>query len=48
MILKLGILIFITLTLIERFVIPISDVVAIPLIILAIIFIIVGGIKTKQ
>lgn len=43
-----GLLIYALLTVIERFVTPIPDLIAIPLIIVAIILIFFGGLKTKD
>ena len=45
-ILGIGLIIFIILTIIERFIVSISDWVAIPLLVVAIIFIVVGGLKS--
>lgn len=47
-ILRIGLFIFIMLTIIERFIVSISDWVAIPLLVVAIILIIVGGLKEKD
>lgn len=43
--LRIGLLIFIVLTIIERFIVSISDWVAIPILVVAIILIFAGGIK---
>lgn len=46
--LRIGLFIFIAVTIVERFIMPISDWIAIPLIILAIILIIMGGLKNEK
>ena len=46
--LGIGLLIFVVYNIIERFIIPISDWLAIPLLVAAIVLIIVGGLKTKD
>ena len=47
-ILRTGLLIFITLTIIERFIRPIPDYIAIPVLLVAVILMIVGSLKTKK
>ena len=46
--LTVGLLIVVLLNLVNRFVTPLSDWVAIPLALLAIVLIIVGGLKSKS
>ena len=46
--LKIGLLIFVVITIVQRFITPISDWIAIPLLIVAIVLIFVGGFKTKE
>lgn len=46
--LGIGLLILAVNIIIERFVTPISDWIAIPLLLFAIIFIIIGGLKAKK
>ncbi|MDF2685324.1 MAG: hypothetical protein K0S55_505 [Clostridia bacterium] len=45
--LGMGLLIFALLTIIERFIVPISNFIAIPLLIAAIVLIIIGGFKNN-
>jgi len=45
--LAIGLLIFVANTIVQKFITPISDWIAIPLLVLAIILIIMGGLKTK-
>jgi len=45
--LGIGLLIFAVYTIVQRFITPISDWLAIPLLVVAIVLIIVGGLKTK-
>lgn len=47
-ILGIGLLVFAIQTIIDRFVTPVSDWIAIPILVVAIIFIIVGGLKTRE
>lgn len=46
--LKIGLLIFVVNTIVQRFITPISDWIAIPLYVVAIVLIIVGGLKAKE
>jgi len=46
--LEIGLLIFVVNTIVQRFITPISYWIAIPLLVVAIVLIIVGGIKTKE
>jgi len=46
--LKMELLIFLVNTIVQRFIIPISDWIAISLLMVAIVLIIVGGLKTKE
>lgn len=47
-ILSAGLIIFVAYLVIDRFIIPISDLIATPILILASILIFVGGIKSKR
>lgn len=47
-ILGIGLLIFLVYTVLNRFVTPLSDWIAIPVLLIAIILIIVGGLKNKN
>ena len=47
-ILAIGLIIFIILNIIERFIITLSDWISIPILILAIVLIIIGGLKKKD
>lgn len=46
--LRLGLLIFVLQTIIDRFITPVSDWVAIPVLVVAIVLIVVGGLKTRE
>jgi hypothetical protein len=46
--LGIGLLIFVVNTIVERFITPISDWIVIPMLVVAIVLIIVGGLKTKE
>jgi len=46
--LEIGLLIGIATTLVQRFITPISDWIAIPLLVVAIVLIIIGGLKAKD
>lgn len=45
---RTGLLMLVTISIIERFITPISDYIAIPVLVVGIVLIIVGGIKTKE
>ncbi|MDX9799393.1 MAG: hypothetical protein RBT05_11110 [Bacteroidales bacterium] len=46
--LGIGLLIFVLIMIVQRFFTPISDWIAIPLLIVGIILIIIGGLKTRE
>ena len=46
--LKIGLLIGVATTLVQRFITPISNWIAIPLLVVAIVLIIIGGLKAKD
>jgi hypothetical protein len=46
--LGIGLLIFVVNTIVERFITSISDWIVIPMLVVAIVLIIVGGLKTKE
>jgi hypothetical protein len=46
--LGIGLLIFVVITIVQRFIMPMSNWIAIPLLVVAIVLIIVGGLKTKE
>ena len=46
--LEIGLLIFVVNTIVQKFITPISDWIAIPLFVVAIVMIIIGGLKTKE
>ena len=48
LLLGIGLLIFVVITIVQRFIKTISDWIAIPLLVVAIVLIIVGGLKIKE
>jgi hypothetical protein len=46
--LGIGMLIFLAYTITQRFITPLSDWIAIPWVLTAVVFIVIGGLKTKK
>lgn len=44
----IGLFMFVVITIVQRFITPVSNWIAIPLLVVAIFLIIVGGLKTKE